>query len=594
MLTLTGIMLALFLGALDQTIVSTALPKIVEDLNGLDRYAWVATAYLLASTVLVPVYGKLADMYSRKAIELWAVGTFLLGSFLCGLAGEFGTLPLLGDSMNQLILFRAIQGLGGAGLFALAFIVIADLFPPSVRGKYQGFVGATFGVASVLGPVIGGFLTDYGGNIIPGIAGWRWVFYVNVPFGALALWFIITRMPPLKPQGEKGRLDLVSAALLIAGLVPLILGLQLDKTDYPWLSTTTLALFGGAALALILFVVRSLRSPNPILDMRLFNNRVFSTSNIALFFIGGAFLSILIFLPLFMVNVVGVSATQAGTSLIPLSLGLVVGSIVAGQLVSRIGHYKYFMLGGGALLFVGAWLLSTMSADVTYLRVTLYMVICGLGLGPSFPLYTLAIQNAVDVRKLGQATSASQFFRQIGGTVGAALMGTVLATGLTTAFSSVNTPGTAGGAPTAGASSELSSRSGLSEIGNSVRAGFDQQYQLITQVVRQGDQQAFAQLNANPQLPQEVKTQFQRLPALANAPKAAQDRALGAIRTQLDTQADETVTQVTRTVKVAFTDAITNIYFYAAILVVLGWLTTLFVPEVKLRTTNAPAAQAAH
>ena len=568
MLTLTGLMLALFLGALDQTIVSTALPRIVEDLNGLDRYAWVATAYLLASTVLVPIYGKLADMYSRKTIELFAVGLFLAGSFLCGIAGEFGALPLLGDGMNQLIIFRAVQGLGGAGLFAMAFIIIADLFPPAVRGKYQGFVGAVFGVSSVLGPVIGGFLTDYGGNIIPGIAGWRWVFYVNVPFGALALWFIVTRMPPLKPQGEKGRLDLLSAALLIAGLVPLILGLQLDKTAYPWLSTTTLALFGGAALALVLFVVRSLRSPNPILDMRLFNNRVFSTSNLALFFIGGAFLSILIFLPLFMVNVVGVSATQAGTSLIPLSLGLVVGSVVAGQLVSRIGHYKYFMLGGGALLFVGAWLLSTMSADVTYLRVTLYMVICGLGLGPSFPLYTLAIQNAVDIRKLGQATSASQFFRQIGGTVGAALMGTVLATGLTAAFSNVNTTGTAGGAPTAGASSELSS-GGLSEIGDSVRAGFDQQYSLIEKVVRQGDRQALAQLTANPQIPAELATRLQGAAALANAPKVAQDRALSEIRTQLDNQADETVAQVTRTVKVAFADAITDIYFYAAILVVL-------------------------
>ena len=593
MLTLTGLMLALFLGALDQTIVSTALPRIVEDLNGLDRYAWVATAYLLASTVLVPIYGKLADMYSRKTIELFAVGLFLSGSFLCGIAGEFGSLPILGDGMNQLIIFRAIQGLGGAGLFAMAFIIIADLFPPAVRGKYQGLVGAVFGVSSVLGPVIGGFLTDYGGNLIPGVAGWRWVFYVNVPFGILALWFIITRMPPLKPQGEKGRLDLLSAALLIAGLVPLILGLQLDKTAYPWLSTTTLALFGGAVLALVLFVVRSLRSANPILDMRLFNNRVFSTSNLALFFIGGAFLSILIFLPLFMVNVVGVSATQAGTSLIPLSLGLVVGSVVAGQLVSRIGHYKYFMLGGGALLFVGAWLLSTMSADISYWRVTLYMVICGLGLGPSFPLYTLAIQNAVDIRKLGQATSASQFFRQIGGTVGAALMGTVLATGLTTAFSNVSTPGTAGGAPTAGVSSQLSS-GGLSEIGKTVRAGFNQQYQLIEQVVRQGDQQALAQLGANPQLPQAFKARLQQLPALAQASKAAQDQVLSGIRTQLSTQADQTVAQVTRTVKLAFADAITNIYFYAAILVILGWLTTLFVPEVKLRTTNAPAAQAAH
>ena len=606
-LTLTGILLALFLGALDQTIVSTALPRIVEDLDGLGRYAWVATAYLLASTVLVPIYGKLADTYSRKAIELWAVGTFLAGSFLCGLAGEFGTLPLLGDGMNQLIIFRAIQGLGGAGLFAMAFIIIADLFPPSVRGKYQGLVGAVFGVASVLGPVIGGFLTDYGSNIIPGIAGWRWVFYVNLPFGVIALWFISTRMPRLEPQGDKNRLDLVSAAFLILGLVPLILGLQLDKTSYPWFPSAaafsditgnlsefvTLGSLVLAAIFLILFVVRSLHSANPILDMSLFKNRVFSTSNIALFFIGGAFLSILIFLPLFMVNVVGVSATQAGISLIPLSLGLVVGSTVAGQLVSRWGHYKYFMLGGGALLFVGAYLLSTMSADVTYGRVTIYMVICGLGLGPSFPLYTLAIQNAVDVRKLGQATSASQFFRQIGGTVGAALMGTVLATGLATAFTA-NTPGTATGAPpaTATASSELNG--GLEAIGTGVRAGFDQQFALIQKVARTGDPQALAQLTANPQLPQEFKARLQELPGLARAPKAAQDQALSNIRTQLNTQADQTVAQVTRTVKNAFADAITNIYFYAAILVVLGWLTTFFIPEVKLRTTNAPAAQAAH
>ena len=603
-LTLIGIMLALFLGALDQTIVSTALPRIVEDLNGLGRYAWVATAYLLASTVLVPIYGKLADTYSRKAIELWAVGMFLTGSFLCGIAGEFGTLPLLGDGMNQLIIFRAIQGLGGAGLFAMAFIIIADLFPPSVRGKYQGLVGAVFGVASVLGPVIGGFLTDYGGNIIPGIAGWRWVFYVNLPFGIIALWFISTRMPPLVPEGNKDRLDLVSATFLISGLVPLILGLQLDKTSYPWFPSAaafsnsgnlsefvTLGSLVVAVIFLTLFVIRSLHSANPILDMSLFKNRVFSTSNIALFFIGGAFLSILIFLPLFMVNVVGVSATRAGVSLIPLSLGLVVGSTVAGQLVSRWGHYKYFMLGGGALLFVGAYLLSTMSADVTYGRVTIYMVICGLGLGPSFPLYTLAIQNAVDVRRLGQATSASQFFRQIGGTVGAALMGTVLATGLATAFTT-NTPGTAAGAPPAGASSELNG--GLEAIGTSVRAGFDQQFGLIQQVVRTGNPQALAQLTANPQLPQEFKARLQQLPALSQAPKAAQDQALSNIRTQLNTQADQTVAQVTRTVKNAFADAITNIYFYAAILVVLGWLTTFFIPEVKLRTTNAPAAQAAH
>ncbi|UOQ71332.1 MFS transporter [Hymenobacter cellulosilyticus] len=203
MLTLAGVLLALFLSSLDQTIVSTALPRIVADLHGFDRFAWVATAYLVASTALVPVYGKLADMYSRRNIEVTAILIFLTGSALCGLAGEFGTLPLLGDGMSQLIIFRALQGLGGAGLLAMAFIIIADLFSPAERGKYQGFVGATFGTASVLGPFLGGLLTDHGSGLLPGIAGWRLVFYVNLPLGLLALWFILSRMPRLKPGVRK-------------------------------------------------------------------------------------------------------------------------------------------------------------------------------------------------------------------------------------------------------------------------------------------------------------------------------------------------------------------------------------------------------
>jgi len=218
-LTLAGIVMALFLGALDQTIVATALPSIVDDLGGVSRYAWVATAYVLASTVLVPVYGKVADMLSRRRIELFAVVTFLIGSFLCGAAGQFGTLPLLGDGMTQLIVFRALQGIGGAGLFAMAFIVIADLYPPRERGKYQGFIGAAFAIASVLGPWLGGLLTDHAGGIVPGVAGWRWVFYVNLPVGAVALWFIVTRMPPLVPRSTGQRLDLVSVALRMLTLV---------------------------------------------------------------------------------------------------------------------------------------------------------------------------------------------------------------------------------------------------------------------------------------------------------------------------------------------------------------------------------------
>lgn len=429
--TFIGILLALFLGAIDQTIVATALPQIVRDLHGLERYTWVATSYLVASTILVPVYGKLADMYSRKKIELISIGIFLTGSFLCGLAGEFGTLPVLGDGMSQLIIFRAIQGFGGAGLFSMAFIIIADLFPPAVRGKYQGYVGAVFGLASVLGPWIGGVLTDYGSAFITGISGWRWVFYVNIPFGAIALWFIVTKMPPLLPKTSgHQKLDYISVLLLLFGLAPLMIGLQIDKTLYNWSSTVTLGLFAGATLCLTLFYIRSVRSDNPILNLKLFNNKVFSTANAATFLIGASFMGIVVFLPLFMVNVVGVSATRAGVSMVPLSIGMFIGSIVSGQLVSKFGKYKVVLMSGISVLLVGLYLLSGMTAETDFNHVLLYTFICGMGIGPTTPLYTLAVQNSVALHNLGQATSASQFFRQMGSVIGIAVMGAMLSASL--------------------------------------------------------------------------------------------------------------------------------------------------------------------
>ena len=425
MLTFFGVLLAMFLSSLDNTIVSTALPNIVADLKGLDRFSWVATAYLVASTALVPIYGKLADMYSRRTVEVVAICLFLFGSALCGMAGEFGNLPLLGDGMNQLIIFRAIQGLGGAGLFAMAFIIIADLFPPAERGRYSGYTGAVFGTSSVLGPVVGGFLTDKGTNLIPGVEGWRLVFYVNLPIGIAALWFICSFMPPLKPVTQPKKFDFISAVLLITGLGPLVVALQLNKAVYGWTSPITLGLFAWSAVVLTLFVIRSLKNENPILNLGLFKNEVFRKGNGALFVLGGAFLGVIIFEPLFMVNVLGRTATQAGISLIPLSLGVVSASLLSGQMVSRFGHYKYWMLTGVCILLTGLFLLYTMPADVQYHQVLIYLGICGLGLGPTMPLYTLAIQNATDPRLVGQATSASQFFRQIGGAVVASVLGTI-------------------------------------------------------------------------------------------------------------------------------------------------------------------------
>ena len=582
--TLIGILLALFLGALDQTIVATALPKIVQDLDGLSRYAWVATSYLVASTALVPIYGKLADMYSRKKIELVAVFFFLSGSFLCGLAGEFGSLPLLGDGMSQLIIFRSIQGIGGAGLFAMAFIIIADLFPPAERGKYQGFVGAVFGIASVLGPWVGGLLTDHGGELVPGIAGWRWVFYVNLPFGLLALWFIIRRMPPLLPQGEKQSLNYLSALLLISGLIPLVLALQMDKTVYSWGSWVTLSLVALSVVCLTLFSYRSLRATNPILDFGLFKNPVFRTSNAALFFLGAAFFSIIIFLPLYMVNVVGVSATRAGVALVPLSLGLVTGSIVSGQLVSRFGHYRRWMLGGLALLFVGVLLLSWMTPAISYWAIVGYTLICGLGIGPSLPLYTLAIQNAVDVRQIGQATSASQFFRQIGGALGAALMGTLLASSLAQSFSdpawTLSSP-----LPQGEVATDRLSSTGGNEVAQRIEQAYDALYRSIEQAVNQPDaaQPGAAQppslreIADSPLLEEKTQQQLQQGVAAEQLPT---------IKKRLAQQAERAVKQAQAGIKKAFNTAITRIYFYTLFIIVLGLVVTWFVPEIPLRKSN--------
>jgi len=587
---LFGILLAMFLAAIDQTIVATALPRIVEDLGGLERYAWVFTAYLVMSTILVPIYGKLADMYDRRKIELWAIGLFLAGSFMCGLAGEFGTLPLLGDGMTQLILFRALQGVGAAGLLGLAFIIIADLFPPAERGKYQGLVGSVFGISSVLGPLLGGLLTDHGGAIIPGVAGWRWVFYVNLPFGVLALWFIIRRMPHLVPRGERGRLDLLSVALLFAGLGPLVLGLQLDKSEHPWGSPTTLTLLGVGVGVLALFVLRSLYTRNPILDLTLFRDRIFRTSNVAVFFLGAAFLSMVAFLPLFMVNVLGVSATRAGLSLVPLSLGVTASSTFAGILVSRVGHYRRILLAGGVVLLLGAYLLSRMGPDVPYWRVSLYMVIAGVGLGPSMPLYTLAVQNSVDFRKIGQATSAVQFFRQIGGALGTAVLGTVLATGLASAFAT-NMP--AGAADLAGVgagavSAEGPGGGGLDEVAAGIAARFDRVYAAVAAAVEAGDDAGVANALAAGGVPTAAAQGVLAASRAATDP-AARAGLLAGLRAELTTQAEAVTTAVLRGIRVSFAAAVTRVYAIVVFLVLAGWLVTFALPEKPLRKTHAPA-----
>jgi EmrB/QacA subfamily drug resistance transporter len=426
-ITLIGVMIVFLLSALDQTIVSTAMPVIISQLHGLELYAWVTTAYLLSSTVMVPVWGKLGDLYGRKPVLLTGIGLFLLGSWLSGLAGEFGTLPLLGGGMVQLIVFRAIQGLGGGALFTTAFAIIADLFPPRERGKFAGLFGGVFGLASAVGPLLGGYFTDHGTVSIAGhtVEGWRWVFYLNLPLGLIALFMVIAKMPKLS-HASKGSIDYLGAVLIVASCVPLLLALTFGGQKYPWGSPIVVGLFAMFLICAVLFVIVERRVEDPIIHMELFGNKVFTWANTAGFFSSMSFLSVVAFLPLFMQLGQGVQATTSGLSTLPLMIGLIVAATVSGRLVTRTGRYKPFMLAGMIALLIATILMSQMTYNTSRLDLGWRMALLGMGLGPLQSLYSVAIQNAVPMNRIGVVTSANQFFRQIGSTVGVAIFGTLL------------------------------------------------------------------------------------------------------------------------------------------------------------------------
>jgi EmrB/QacA subfamily drug resistance transporter len=430
-ITIVGVMIVFLLSALDQTIVSTAMPVIISQLHGLELYAWVTTSYLLSSTVMVPIWGKLGDLYGRKPVLLAGIGLFLLGSWLSGLAGEFGDLPLLGGGMLQLIVFRAIQGLGGGALFTTAFAIIADLYPPRERGKFAGLFGAVFGLASAVGPLIGGYFTDHGTAMIAGhiIAGWRWVFYLNLPVGMVALFLVIAKMPKLS-HAAKGRIDYLGAALIVAACVPLLLALTFGGQKYAWSSPLVLGLLGTFASCTILFVVVEKRVADPIIHMELFSNKVFAWANLAGFFSSMSFLSVVAFLPLFMQLGQGLKATTSGLSTLPLMIALILSATIAGRLVTKTGRYKPFILAGMITVLIGTLLLSQMTHQTSRFDLAWRMAVLGLGLGPLQGLYGVAVQNAVPLNRIGVVTSANQFFRQIGSTVGVAVFGTLLSTGL--------------------------------------------------------------------------------------------------------------------------------------------------------------------
>jgi EmrB/QacA subfamily drug resistance transporter len=426
-LTIAAIMTVFLLSALDQTVVSTAMPRIIAELHGLEMYSWTATAYMLTSTVMVPIYGKLGDMYGRKIILTVGVSIFLLGSALCGLAGEFGDLPVLGGGMVQLIFCRAIQGLGSGALFSGAFAVIGDLYPPRERGKVMGWFVAVFSISSVAGPTIGGFFTDHGTMELFGytVAGWRWVFYVNLPLGLVALFLIIFKMHRTNaPTG--GRVDYWGAFLLITAFVPLLLALTWGGNKYAWDSPRIIGLLTVSTVSLIVFVFVEARVSDPIMPLSLVRNKAFATTNAASFVINMAFFGVVMFMPLYMQLVLGVNATKSGFSMLPLMLGIMSMAMISGRYVRRTGRYKPLMIASCITLFIGVIFLAQIGPDTTIGQLNWRLLLVGLGLGPAQSLYSIAVQNAAPLNQLGIATSSSQFFRQIGSTVGIAIFGTIL------------------------------------------------------------------------------------------------------------------------------------------------------------------------
>ena len=430
---LLGLMMGMFLAALDQTVVSTAIRTIADDLNGFSLQAWATTAFLITSTISTPLYGKLSDIYGRKPFFLFAISIFIAGSALCGLS----------RSMYELAAFRAIQGIGAGGLFSMALAIIGDIVPPRQRARYQGYFLAVFGTSSVLGPVLGGLFA--GANSILGISGWRWIFYINVPIGLAAL-VVVNRVLHIPHTRRDHRIDWQGAVALIIGLVPLLIVAEQGRI-WGWSSGRSMLCYGLGIVGLVLFyLAERMCKDDALIPLRLFRGRTFTVATMSSVIVGMGMFGAILVLPLYLQIVKGYSPTGAGLATLPLVLGIMAGSVISGQTISRTGRYKIFPIVGTGLMVVGLYLFSLIGADTPLWKTALIMPIVGLGLGGNMQPIILAIQNAVSPREIGVATSSVTFFRQMGGTLGTAVFLSVLLSTLpgriADAFNSVRgTPG---------------------------------------------------------------------------------------------------------------------------------------------------------
>lgn len=515
-IVMVGVILGMLLAALDQTVVGTALPRIVADLNGLNHYSWVVTAYLLASTVTVPIYGKLSDIYGRRPFFILGMVLFLIGSALAGTS----------HSMTELILYRGVQGLGAGAMMPIAIAIIGDVFTPAERGKWQGLITAVFGLATIIGPLIGGWITD---NL-----GWRWVFYVNMPVGIVAIATAGVALPKMVRKVQH-RIDYLGAAALVAGTVPMLLAFSWGGTQYAWGSDVIVGLLVTAGVFLSLFMLIELRAKEPILSPRLFRDRTFAVSSTGSFLLSAGMFGAILYLPLFVQAVVGESATNSGIVLMPMMLGFMFSSIVGGQLMSRTGRYKFLALSGFAVAAIGMFMLSRMDVNATSGDVIKGMVVTGLGIGVMMSLFTIVVQNAFPYRRLGEVTAGITFMRSIGGTIGVAVLGTVMTTRFQ-ANLSADMPGT----------------------------------------LRRA-------------IPADRLAQFKD-PQILLAPHAT-DHIRAAFE-QFGSQGLVLFHQLLLTIRTALSGAITDLFLVGAIAMLIALFATVFLPEIPLRKTHDEASTA--
>ncbi len=508
--TLGTVMLGMLLSSLDQTIVGTAMPRIVGDLNGLEHYSWVITGYLIASTAGVPIFGKLSDIFGRKWLFMGGIVIFLAGSMLAGLS----------QSMTELIAFRAIQGVGAGMMMPIAQAIIGDIFTPAERGKYQGLLMAVFGLSTIVGPTLGGFITD---NLT-----WRWVFYVNVPFAILALAVVFVVLPSHTALHKRPAIDWLGSGALIAGVVPLLLALSWGGSTYPWTSPEILGLLAVAIVFATAFLLIERRAEAPTIPLDLFRNRIFTASVIITFLTSAGMFGAVLYIPLFAQAALGDTATGSGFILTPMMLGVIVVSIVSGLLLSRTGRYKTLAIVGTAITTIGMFLLGQMTAATDNATLVRDMVILGVGLGTSMALFTIVVQNAFPIERLGVVTASLAFFRSIGGVVGVALLGSVMTNRMT------------------------------------------------------GDLQAGIAT-----LPPDVAS---KLGGVAANPQALMDPASqDALRAQLATlgsAAPQIAVQIEAILRDAVASAITEVFLIGSALIAVAFVTSFFLREIPLRTTR--------